>query len=286
MGIKIVTDSTSYLPESLCRTYGIEVVSLNVILNGQSVREVDLSNTTFYTEMAKAKEIPTSSQPTPVEMLTCFERIAKNGDAIVGIFLSSDMSGTFQSAHLVKSMILEKYPTAQIELVDSRSNCMQMGFAALEGAKVAQEGGSMADVLRRIDWVIANSQFVFTPDTLDYLRKGGRIGGASALVGNLLQLKPLLTVCDGKTDVLTKVRTKRKAVAAIVERFFTFLGDAPLGDIIVHHINCEEEGLALAKALEEKLGRPVLIQSIGPVIGLHVGPGSIGIAYYKKSPEC
>ena len=281
MAIKIVTDSTAYLPESLCKTYDISIVSLNVILDGKSLRELDLSNKVFYPAMAKAKEIPTSSQPIPEELYQIFERIVQAGDQVVALFISSDMSGTYQSAHLVKDMILEKYPDAVIELIDSRSNCMQMGYTAIEGAKVAQANGTLADVRARMDYVINNSQFIFTPDTLDYLRKGGRIGGASALLGNLLQIKPLLTVVDGKTAILTKVRTKKKAVATLVDSFFNFLGEDALGDIIVHHINCEEEGLALAKALEERLGKPVAIQSIGPVIGLHVGPGSIGIAYYK-----
>lgn len=286
MGIKIVTDSTSYLPEALCAQYDISIVSLNVIMNDVSTREVDLSNATFYDEMAKSSELPTSSQPIPEEMLRVFEDIAGDGHSIIGIFLSSDMSGTYQSAHLIREMVLEKHPEAVIHLVDSRSNCMQMGFAALEGAKCASEGGTLDAVLNRIQWVINNSQFVFTPDTLDYLRKGGRIGSASALLGNLLQIKPILTVADGKTSVLTKVRTKKKAVSTLLDSMTTFLGDAPLGDVMVHHINCEEEGMALAKALEERIGRPVILQSIGPVIGLHVGPGSIGLVYYKKSPEC
>ena len=113
-------------------------------------------------------------------------------------------------------------------------------------------------------------------------RSGGRSGGAAALFGTLLQIKPILTVKDGQTSVFTKVRTKKKAIDAIIQGFMTDLSQGELGDVIVHHINCTEEGLALAEALESKLGRTVHIQSIGPVIGLHVGPGSIGLAYYIK----
>ncbi len=282
MGIKIITDSTCYLPQTLCETYGITILSLHVMMSGKNAQEVDLDNASFYEEMANALEIPTSSQPSPKTLFDTFEQAILAGDSVVGIFLSSDMSGTYQSAHLVRDILRDTYPDADIALVDSRSNCMQMGYAVLEGAKVASRGGSMEDVLARVDQVIHNSQFVFTPDTLDYLKKGGRIGGASALLGNLLQIKPILTVQDGKTAVLTKVRTKHKAIVYLIDTFVDFIGDASLGDVIVHHINCEAEGLALAHALEQRIGRPVAIQSIGPVIGLHVGPGSIGLAYFRE----
>lgn len=280
--IKIVTDSTSYIPEQERLKYDISIVSLGVHLNNQILREVDIKNETFYDEMAKSPEIPTSSQPTPGEMYDTFERLVKEGHSIVAVFLSSEMSGTYASAHMTKALILEKYPTAQIEIIDSRTNCMQLGFAALEAAKAASEGKDMTEVIAACEAVIHHSRFLFTPDTLTYLKKGGRMGSAAALLGTLLQIKPILTVNDGQTSVFTKVRTKKKAIDAIIQGFMDDLKDRALGDVIVHHINCEEEGLALAKALEEQLGRKVQIQPIGPVIGLHVGPGSMGLAYYTK----
>lgn len=281
MSIKIITDSTSYIPEHLLEQYDISIVSLNIILDGESKREVDLSNHTFYEEMAKVSSLPTSSQPIPEEMFHVFEDQIQKGHSVLGIFLSSEMSGTFASAHLIKDMLLEKYPTAKIELLDSRTNCMQMGFVALEAAKAANEGLPMADVIKIAQSVIDNSRFIFTPDTLTYLQKGGRIGNASALLGNLLQIKPILTVVDGKTDIYTKVRTKKKAISTLIDILLNDVNTSnTLGDVIVHHINCESEGEELAKLLSEKLNRPVPIQSIGPVIGLHVGPGSIGIAYH------
>lgn len=279
--IKIVTDSTSYIPESDLKTYDIRVVSLNVVLNGQTYKEVDLANETFYTEMAKAPEIPSSSQPAPTDLYDAFEAIIKEGHSVLGIFISSEMSGTYSTAHQVKQMLLEKYPDAEIEFLDSRTNCMQLGFISLVAAQAACEGLPMSQVITRAKDTIAHSRFVFTPDTLTYLKKGGRIGSASALLGSLLQIKPILTVNkEGKTDVLAKVRTKKKAVQTLIDQLKTDLQDRALGDVIVHHINCPEEGLALVQELEALLHRPVRIQSIGPVIGLHVGPGSIGIAYY------
>ena len=282
MAIKIVTDSTSYIPEEFINKYDISVVSLNVIMNGESIREVDLDNETFYSKMEESTEIPSSSQPSPDEIYNTFENIIKEGNSIVGIFISSDMSGTVSSANLIKNMLLEKYPTAHIEIVDSRSNCMQMGYVAIEAAKAAASGKSMEEVIDVCTSVINNSRFLFTPDTLDYLKKGGRIGGASALLGTLFQIKPILTVCDGKTTVFTKVRTKKKALDTLVTTLVNDLQGKELGGVIVHHINCQDEGLSLAAKIKKQLGVDVQIDTIGPIIGLHVGPGSIGVAYFTK----
>ena len=282
MAIKIVTDSTSYIPEEFINKYDISVVSLNVIMNGESIREVDLDNETFYSKMEESTEIPSSSQPSPDEIYNTFENIIKEGNSIVGIFISSDMSGTVSSANLIKNMLLEKYPTAHIEIVDSRSNCMQMGYVAIEAAKAAAAGKSMEEVIDVCTSVINNSRFLFTPDTLDYLKKGGRIGGASALLGTLFQIKPILTVCDGKTTVFTKVRTKKKAVDTLVTTLVNDLQGKELGGVIVHHINCQDEGLSLAAKIKKQLGVDVQIDTIGPIIGLHVDPGSIGVAYFTK----
>ena len=282
MAIKIVTDSTSYISDEYIKKYDIKLVSLNVIINGVSSREIDIENEVFYEEIRNSKEIPKSSQPIPEEMLNTFREIVEDGDSIVGIFLSSKMSGTYSSANMIKDMILEDYPDAEIHILDSKTNCMQMGFAVIEAARTASEGKSINEVINAANHVINNSRFLFTPETLEYLKKGGRIGGAAALFGNVLQIKPILTVVNGETSVFKKVRTRKKAIEEIVKTVLEEIESKGFGDIVVHHINCQEDGLKLAKALENKLGKKVEIQSIGPVIGVHVGPGSIGIAYYTK----
>lgn len=282
MAIKIVTDSTSYISDEYIKKYDIKLVSLNVIINGVSSREIDIENEVFYEEIKNSKEIPKSSQPIPEEMLNTFREIVEDGDSIVGIFLSSKMSGTYSNANMIKDMILEDYPDAEIHILDSKTNCMQMGFAVIEAARTASEGKSINEVINAANHVINNSRFLFTPETLEYLKKGGRIGGAAALFGNVLQIKPILTVVNGETSVFKKVRTRKKAIEEIVKTVLEEIEAKGFGDIVVHHINCQEDGLKLAKALENKLGKKVNIQSIGPVIGVHVGPGSIGIAYYTK----
>ena len=281
MSIRIIADSTCYLPKEYIDKYNVSIVSLNVILNGNCYRETDLENDWFYKEMSKSPSIPTSSQPSIDDFYKAIESQVKEGHDIVGIFLSSDMSGTFSTSNLVKEMILEKYPNANIVMLDSRSNCMQAGYAILEAAKAAADNKSLDEVVSIAKSVIENSKFIFVPDTLDYLKKGGRIGGAAALFGSLLQIKPILTVTDGKTTVLTKVRTKKKAIDKIIDTVMEQNLKSPIKGLIVHHINCESEGQELANKLQDKLGiSNIKIQSIGPIIGLHVGPGSIGVAYH------
>lgn len=281
MSIRIVADSTCYLPKEYIDKYKISIIPLNVLMNKISYRETDLSNEWFYTEMSKSETIPTSSQPSIEDFYNTIEEQVKEGHDIVGIFLSSDMSGTFSASNLVKDMILEDYPNSNIVMLDSRSNCMQAGYAILEAAKAAYENKSLDEVVSIAKNVIQNSKFIFVPDTLDYLKKGGRIGSASALLGSLLQIKPILTVENGKTTVFTKVRTKKKAMDKIVDTVLEQNSKTPIKGLIVHHINCENEGQELANRLKEKLNLDnIKIQPIGPIIGLHVGPGSIGVAYH------
>ncbi len=280
--VKVVVDSTAYIPKEMLNENDISVVSLNVLLNGKSYREVDLENKFFYKKMDELNKIPKSSQPSIEEMKNAFLNIAKDGYDIVGIFISSKMSGTYSTAHLVREMVLEEYPNTNIELIDSKSNCMQMGFSAIQAARAAKKGENIEKVVEEAKRIINSSRFLFVPETLKYLKKGGRIGSASALLGTILQIRPILTVENGETSVYDKVRTKKKAVEVILKKVLDDMTEKGLGEVIVHHINCEEEGLNLARRLEDELKIPVKIQSIGATIGLHVGPGSIGVAYYTK----
>lgn len=282
MGIKIVTDSTAYIPKDLLDKYDIKVVSLNISIKDKNLRELDITNEEFYRLLDESKEFPKSSQPSLQEMMDVFEGVLKEGNDIVGIFISSEYSGTYSSANLIKNELLEKYPDRKIELIDSRSNCMQMGICALNGAKLAKENASIEEVVESMKYCVNNSRFLFTPATLDYLKMGGRIGSAGALFGKLLKIRPILTVNDGKTDVVEKVRTKNKAVEKILDIFLNEVNEKGLGDVFVHHINCEEEGLKIAEIIKEKVGVIPQVVSIGPVIGVHVGPGAVGVAYSTK----
>mgnify|MGYP000901350447 CR=1 FL=1 len=281
MTVRILTDSTSYIADEIREELDIRVVSLNISFGEESFRETDVSNEEFY-PMMEAKGIPTSSQPAVGEIYQEIEKVVAAGDSLCGIFLSSDMSGTYDTVRMVVGMIKDKYPEAEIEIIDSRSNSMQLGFACIEAARAAKAGKSLAEVKEVTLRNIHRSRFLFIPDNLEYLKKGGRIGGASALIGNLLKIFPILTVEEGKVLVLNKVRHKEKAIRAMVEKMLQDIGQYGLGEIAVHHINCFEEAQGLVKKIKEKITTNVQVVPIGPVIGLHVGPGAIGIVYYTE----
>ncbi len=279
MGVQILTDSTSYLGEDIRKELKIRMVSLNLSFGNDSMREIDIDNDRFYKMMA-LKGIPTSSQPSVGELYNEMTNVVAMGDSLCCIFLSSDMSGTFSTGQIAKEMVLEKYENAMIEIVDSRSNCMQLGFAVVMAARAAKAGKTLEQVKEAALENIKRSRFLFIPENLQYLKKGGRIGGASALIGNLFKIIPILTVEDGKTSILMKVRTKKNAVLAMVDKMLQDISKNGLGEIVVEHIDCLDEAKELTNMIKDKLKVTVDIMDIGPVIGLHVGPGTISIAYY------
>lgn len=279
MGVRVVTDSTSYLSTRERERHGIEVVTLYVNFGQESFAEEGLENEWFYDRMASEKDLPTSSQPSVQSMTDVFTAAVEAGDDVCGIFISADMSGTYETARLAAGMVLDSHPDARIEIVDSRGNCMQLGFAVLEAARVASAGGSVEEVADAARATVPRTRFLFVPDTLDYLRRGGRIGGASALLGSMLQIRPILTIRDGKTDVWGKVRTKRRALQSIVDTLVADTGTAGLAEVAVHHIHDEAAGRVLADMVTAATGHGVAVIGIGPVVGLHVGPGTVGVVY-------
>lgn len=281
MGVKVLTDSTSYIAKNIATDLDIKMVSLNVIFGNESFREIDLDNNDFYRTMV-VKGIPTSSQPSIDEFYSEMEKVVAMGDDLLCIFISSEMSGTYSTSHIAKNMILENYKDANIEIVDSRSNSMQLGFAVIVAARAAKAGKLLAQVKEVAEENIKRSRFLFIPDSLTYLKRGGRIGSASALIGNLLKIIPILTVDNGVTTILTKVRTKKKAITTMVETMLKDIQNYGLSEIVVHHINCYDEAMELADTIEASLKIKVSVCALGPVIGLHVGPGTVAIAYYSE----
>lgn len=281
MAVKVITDSTCYINENTLKQLDINVLSLYVTFNEESIKEIEISNDDFYKKMEK-EGIPISSQPATGEILQMMEDIVKQGDDVVAVFLSSKMSGTYQSAVMCKDMVLEKYPDANIEVIDSTTNSMQLGYSAIIGARLAQAGKSLDEVANAIRHTNKASRFIFVPDNLDYLKKGGRIGGAAALLGNAFSLTPILTVKDGNADTLQTVRTKKRAKRTMINQLLEDHEKYCVKEVTVHHINSETEALSFIEEVKAEIDVPITIASIGPVIGVHVGPGAIGLAYYTE----
>jgi DegV family protein with EDD domain len=288
MAVRVVTDSTSYIPPEMSAGLPMAIVSLTCTLAGVTRREVEMTSDeteAFYQQMIDTGEFPTSSQPSVAELLEAFEGPVAAGDEVVGVFISEKMSGTLATAAMARDQVLERHPGGRIELVDSRSNSMELGFAALAAAKAAAEGGTVGDVVAAAERMVARSRWYFVPATLDYLKMGGRIGAASALLGSVLDIRPILTVRNGVTDSVRKVRTRQRALTGIAELFTQDVAEKGLGDVVIHHIHDTADAEKLASLVEPAVGHPVRIVPLGPVVGLHVGPGSLGVVYWTLQEQ-
>lgn len=281
MSIKIITDSTSYINESLVESLNIDILSLYVVFDEESIKEINIDNDTFYKRMS-IEGIPTSSQPATGEILETMRKYAQDNHDIVGVFISSEMSGTYQSALMCAEIVKNEYPNVNIEIIDSLTNSMQLGFIVIEGARAINEGKTFQEVVDIINHTQRSSRFIFTPENLDYLHKGGRIGGATKLLGNAVKLTPILTVQDGNADSYQTVRTKTRAKKEMIRKLVEDHEKYNVKEITIHHINAYDEASKYLDMIQEVIDVPMDIVSIGPVIGVHVGPGAIGIAYVME----
>lgn len=282
MAVRVITDSTSYLSPDEAEALGIRVVQLSATVDGVTRTEDEIDAESFYRAMLASSEFPTSSQPSVASMIEALEAPVVAGDEVVAVLLSSKMSGTFETALMARDQVLARHASAGIAVVDSLSNCMEEGFAVLAAARVAQEGGTLEQVVAAARQATARTRWLFCPASLEYLRMGGRIGNARALLGTLLQVRPILTVIDGVTSTVRSVRTQRRAIETIADMVASDTEAHGLMDIVVHHILAEPEAEVLARMLGERIGRRPRVQQIGPAIGLHVGPGTLGVVYETR----
>lgn len=281
MGITVITDSTSYIDQDLHGDLNIQVLQLSVHFPDEFFKENEVDQSYFYNKVEQTGIIPTSSQPSQGEMYEVFREVLSKGDDILGVFISSAMSGTYDAALKTRERLLQEYPHAEIEIVDSRTNCMALGLQVISAAEVIKGGGSMKEALQAAYETRKNVHFYFVPETLEYLKKGGRIGTASALLGNILKIRPILTVDmeTGMTHLLEKARGASAAINRMLELLEEDYRKGGLKALIVHHINVPEKGRQLRELLAERYQVPVNLCSIGPVIGLHTGLGTIGLVY-------
>ena len=280
--IKLIADSTSYIPKEFLDKYNIEIIPLSVILGNEEIIETEITNEEFFIKLDTSPYHPTSSQPSPNQISTVLGKYAIMGDDIIFVTISSKMSGTYSTALTVKEQIAQDCPDIRMEVIDSGSNCMQFGYAVLAGAKAIDEGKSFDEVVAAIKDNILKSRMLFIPKTLKYLQKSGRLSKANALAASILQIVPLLTVRDGNADVYAKIRTREKAIKVMLSELRTDLSNDNVTDISVIHINNIAEAQVLMSNIKKEKNITINLSSIGPVIGAHVGPGALGIVWCKK----
>jgi len=279
MPVSVITDSVASIPADVVADNGIEVVSLFVNDGESNQRELDMDVADFYRRLADMSTLPTSSQPSVDTLLGAFRGALQRGSDVLGVFMSSKMSGTYETARMAAEMALGEFPGGRIEILDSGSNSMEEGFGVIAAAQAARDGMAVDACSESAAATLRKTRYLFSPHTLEYLRRGGRIGGASALVGGLLQIKPILTVERGETQTLAKVRTQTRALESMARTYAQDVQEHGLKQVIVHYISdLELAARFAAEEVEPIAGRPVRVIPVSPVIGLHVGP-AVGIVY-------
>jgi DegV family protein with EDD domain len=275
--VAIVADTTSYLPADLVERNGIRLVSLYVNWEDESQREIDMPNfDDFYRRLRSADRLPTTSQPSIGDFLEVYEPLVDEGLEIVSVHISGGISGTVESARQAKEQLAERKGVDRITVMDSERAAGGLGLMVLAGAKVAQAGGSLDEVVKRVESARAHLKMWFAVDTLEYLRRGGRIGPASAWLGSALKIKPILTL-DKEITPIERVRTGGKAMRRLLEYMEQLHADGGDG-WVVQHVQAPEEAQQLVDATRAMTGLdPAFVSEVGPVIGAHVGPGLLGI---------
>jgi DegV family protein with EDD domain len=277
--VAIVTDSTAYLPAKELSEHNITVTPQVLIWGDETFQDgIDILPDQFYTRLETAKVMPTTSQVAIVTMKETFEKLIEAGYDVLGLFISSHLSGTIQSAIQGREMLPKA--ASKIEIVDSRSTAMAMGFQALAVARAAKAGATLAECKQLAETAKKHTGVYFVVDTLEFLRRGGRIGGAQALLGTALNIKPVLTLVDGKIESVDKVRTKSKAIERLVDLVAADTGGRTPVRLATLHANAESEARTALEYAANKLN-PVeqVLTSVSPVIGSHTGPGTVGLAY-------
>ncbi|MGW2635534.1 DegV family protein [Streptomyces sp. NPDC001348] len=271
--VAIVTDSTAYLPQRTMERHGITAVPLTVVLGDQALEEgTDISTRSLAQALQKRRSV-TTSRPSPQVFAETYRKVAESGaTGIVSLHLSAELSGTYDAA-----VVAAREAQVPVRVVDTGMVAMALGFCALTAAEVAEAGGTVDEAVTAAEKRAEGTAAYFYVDTLDYLRRGGRIGAAQALLGSALAVKPLLQLDGGRIELLEKVRTASRAIARLEEIAAERAGSAEV-DIAVHHLAAPDRASALADRLRARVPglADLHVSEVGAVIGAHTGPGLLG----------
>jgi len=275
--VAIVTDSTAYIPSELCEKFNITVAPQVLIWEEETLEDgVDIQPSEFYTRLANSKVVPTSSQVTPGSFHKIFSKLIEQDYEILAVLISDLLSGTISSAMQAKLL----FPGNKIEIVNSKSVAMGLGFVALAASRAASDGANLSDCIAIADKACNNIGVVFTVETLEYLHRGGRIGGAQKLLGTALSLKPILEVTGGRVESIEKVRTRTKSLHRLIEIVEERIAGRSPVHLATIQANVPDEARQLLEEASQKLS-PIekVFCEVSPVIGTHGGPGTLGLAF-------
>jgi len=281
MVVRLVTDSTADLPAEVARALGISVVPLSVFFGDESYLDgVELDTATFYARLASSKDLPRTSQPPPAAFEEVYRRLIDQGaDAILSIHLSSKLSGTYQSACTARTTLAENGSTVPIEIIDSLSVSVGMNYAIQKAASLAGEGSDLARLKAFVEDALARTTILAVLDTLEYVRRGGRIGGASALLGTMLSFKPIVSLKNGEVIAIERPRTRSRAYARIAQ----LLGESGTVEAVSIAQSNDEVGEQLAETVKEVYAGELPIYQLGAALGTHTGPGTAAIAIVQAA---
>ncbi len=279
--IAIVTDSTSDIPKDMVKEHQITSVPLSVIFGEETFLDdgIQITIEEFYKKLRSEEKLPTTTQPTPRDFVDVYKDLLKDHDRVVSIHISKKMSGTINSAEMAK----QQMPDAPIEIIDSEFTHMPLGFLVLEAAKVANAGGSNSAIKSTIDGLRNRMNELFVPSTLEYLKKGGRIGKARGLIASLLEIKPILTLHDGEVSQFKTARRWNQAKTEIINSMETLINDPLKLTVSVGDSDTEEDGAEMYDRIKEKFNpKKIFRVNIGTVVGTHLGPGGIAVSFYEN----
>lgn len=279
MTIAFVTDSTAYIPDDLVKQYAITVAPQMLIWGDETFRDgVDIQPDQFYARLKNTKVMPTTAQVPVMTMQEIFQRLVDQGHDVLGTFISAKLSGTMQSCLQAREAL---GPAAsKIVLVDSDTTAMAMGYMLLTAARAAGQGASLEECKQLIEKGRDHVGVYFAVDTLEFLHRGGRIGGAQRFVGTALNLKPILQLKDGHVEAIERVRTKSKAVDRLLELVTDDVKGKSNVRLATLHANAEPEARALLERAAKELNAvETVLSSVSPVVGVHAGPGTVGLVY-------
>ncbi|MBN2503145.1 MAG: DegV family protein [Anaerolineales bacterium] len=280
--VALVADSTTYLPEEYIAKYSVSVAPCMVIWGEEELRDgIDIKPDAFYERLSTADVMPTTTQPTPADFESIYRELLDAGKDILVVTISHKLSGTYSSAEQAKAV----FPDAKIAIIDSLTASLATGWAIIMAARAAEHGASLEECAAVAQKCLEQSNLFFLVDTLEFLHRGGRIGGASRFLGTALNFKPILEVIDGRIEPLERVRTKNKALDRLMDIVAERANGHEAVRIGVLHANNPEGAKDLIANLETRLSPIEAISSgVSPAIGTHVGPGTLGIAIMMGEP--